>query len=299
MDLVTSRREHLCETDELADLIAAGDPKLRIVDMRGYVRTRLLEDGSQRADYLPAHKQYAEGHIPGAIYIDWTRDIVDVTDPIPVQIAPVSQLVDVFQRAGIGDEYNIVAYDDQPVSQFATRLWWVLRTLGFHKVRVLNGGLRKWMYEKRPITAEVPDYPPAHLTAHPRPTLRVTAEEVVSLLGSDGITLLDARGADQYYNEVHRGTRGGHIPGARLLPREWLITETGEFLPSEELLQKVEHAGANAADRCVAYCNGGVAATAVLFALSMLQYPNLSNYDGSWNEWSERLDLPVNDPSIR
>lgn len=287
------RSMHLVEPEWLARCLCNNTPGIRVVDMRGYVRTEMAPDGSQNATYLGARPEYMESHIPGAIYLDWTQDLVDLTDPVPVQIAPPDRFQQVMEAAGIGDEHLVIAYDAHPTSQFATRLWWALRYYGHDSVKVLHGGWSRWQQEGHPVTAEIPHYPPARFTPRVRPEMRVTADQVLALVHQPGVCLLDARDAAQYSGEVRRGKRGGHIPGAVHLPREAVVDAEGRFLPVEQLAEVVADAGVRPDTHVIAYCNGGVAATTILFALSMLGYPHLALYDGSWNEWSQREDLPV------
>ncbi len=286
------RSHFLMETSELAARL--DDLALRIVDMRGYVRAS-ERDGVQYAEYVGAREEYEQSHIPGAVYIDWTRDIVDLTDPVEAQVAPPQRFAEAMQRLGIGDEHLVVAYDAHPASQFATRLWWALNYYGHDRVVILNGGLRKWQRENLPMTAAIPSYPPATFTPRVQPQLRATADDVLSLLHKPGVALIDARDSGQYTGAIAREHgRAGRIPGALNLPREELIdASTSMFRSNEELSQVFSQAHLSPSEHIVAYCNGGVAATTVLFSLAMLGYPSLTNYDGSWNEWGSRQDLPV------
>lgn len=286
------RSRFLVETSWLAEHL--NDPHLRVVDMRGYVRT-VEKNGVQDALYVGARDEYEQGHIPGAIYIDWSHDIVDLDDTVEAQIAPPQRFADVMGRLGIGDQHLVVAYDQHPTSQFATRLWWALNYYGHSEVVVLNGGLVKWQREGRPLDTMIPSYPPVTFTPDVQPQLRATAQDVLSMLNTKDITLVDARDSGQYTGAVVRGEgRPGHIPGAINLPREEMIDpQTGTFRSNEELQHLIASAGVSPDERVVAYCNGGVAATTVLFTLAMLGYPQLTNYDGSWNEWGKRQDLPT------
>lgn len=293
----TQRHNFLVETDWLAEHLH--DPHLRIVDMRGYVRSVEREgpDGAkiQDAHYVGARDEYEQEHIPGAVYIDWSSDIVDPDDVVEAQVAPAERFAEVLGRLGIGDQHLVVAYDSHPASQFATRLWWALNYYGHTQVVVLNGGLPKWKREQRPLTSTAPTYEPTSFTPATQPQLRATAQELLVMLGQQGMTLVDARDTGQYSGQVTRGEgRAGHIPGALSLPREELIDpQTGTFRSNEELQQIFTSAGVAPEQHVVAYCNGGVAATTVLFSLAMLGYPRLTNYDGSWNEWGSRADLPT------
>ncbi len=286
------RHNFLVETSWLAEHL--NDPHLRIVDMRGYVRT-VERDGVQDAEYVGAREEYEQGHIPGALYIDWSSDIVDPDDEVEAQIAPAERFAQVLEQLGIGDQHLVVAYDAHPASQFATRLWWALNYYGHDQVVVLNGGFPKWKREQRPLETTIPTYPPATFTPNVQPQLRATAEDVLALLGKQGLQLIDARDVGQYTGRlVRRPGRPGHIPGALNIPREELIDPaTGTFRSTEELARVFSAAGVSPEQHVVAYCNGGVAATSVLFSLAMLGYPNLTNYDGSWNEWGKRPDLPT------
>jgi thiosulfate/3-mercaptopyruvate sulfurtransferase len=285
--------DSLVNTDWLAEHL--DDPNVRIVDIRGYVKKRDVGGGRQEAEYLGAREEYDEAHVPGAVYVDWTQDIVDPDDPVPAQLAPPERFAALMSSLGIGDASHVVVYDHAG-GQFATRLWWALTYYGHDGVSVLDGGWKKWTAEGRLTTAEVPEPEAASFTPRPREGWRTDAEGALTASGR-GTFIIDARDEGQYTGAVARGEgRAGRIPGARHLHADSLFDpETGTFLPDEELARRLREAGVpeDGSEPVVAYCNGGVAATVPLFALHRLGYANLANYDGSWNEWGLREDLPA------
>jgi thiosulfate/3-mercaptopyruvate sulfurtransferase len=169
----------------------------------------------------------------------------------------------------------------------------VLRYFGHERVAILDGGWNRWAAEQRPISTDEPDIEPRQFRARVRPELRVTADDVLSAMNSGDALIVDARDANQYSGETWRGSRRGHIPGAVNLSTKTLVNADGTWKSDAELAELVSAAGITPDQRVIAYCNGGVTATGVLFALERLGYGNWSNYDGSWNEWGELDELPV------
>jgi thiosulfate/3-mercaptopyruvate sulfurtransferase len=283
--------DSLVTTDWLAEHL--DEPTLRVVDIRGYVNSIELSGGKQDAVYVGALEEYEAGHVPGAVYVDWTKDITDPNSPVKVQIAPPDLFAEAMEIRGIGDDTDVVIVDHSG-GHFATRLWWALRYYGHDRAAVLDGGFKKWQREERPLSTSILSPERALFTPSARPEIRVEVDEVATLSQDGGDTLLvDVRDNPTYRGDVFRGARAGHIPNAVNISAKSLVNDDGTWKSRDDQAQILADGGVQPGQRVVAYCNGGVTATAVLFALHRTGHDEFANYDGSWNEWSERLDLPV------
>jgi thiosulfate/3-mercaptopyruvate sulfurtransferase len=281
--------EVLVTTEWLASHL--GDPAVAIVDIRG----KVLPPGA-KPRYVPKREDYDASHVPGAVFVDWTRDIVDPGDPVPAQIAPPDAFAATMGRLGIGDGTLVVAYDDYD-HIFAGRLAWALRFYGHDAVRLLDGGWSRWVAEGRTTTSDVAARARATFTSRPREDLRRSADDVARAIGRPDVLLIDARPPDQYTGASSAASRHGHIPGARNVPYARLVDpHTGRFLPERELARVFADAGIDVQQlprEVVVYCNGGVSCTVPQNALRLLGRNDVAVYDGSWNEWGNDDARPV------
>ncbi len=269
-----------------------GAPGLAIVDIRGYVNSTDVGGGRQTAVYLGAGDEYAAGHIPGSVFVDWTRDIVDLDNPVPAQIASPAVFAEAMSTRGIGNETDVVVVDHSG-GHFATRLWWALRYYGHDRVALLDGGFNKWTAENRRVVTDVPSPAAATFRTQVRGTLVADADQVNALIGDESVQVVDARDAETFSGVVFRGARAGHIPGAINVPAKALFAADGTWKELGGITATLNDFGLDPGKPVVAYCNGGVTATAVLFALARTGRDDFANYDGSWNEWSAIEALPV------
>jgi thiosulfate/3-mercaptopyruvate sulfurtransferase len=273
------RPELLATTDWLADNVHR--PEIRVLDVRW------RPDGSGR-------QVFAAGHIPGAAYVDWSTELVEVDEhDNAFLLGGPADVAAALARAGVGDGTTAVIYDDA-LSLYACRAWWSLRAYGFESCRVLDGGFDAWTSEDRTVSSAASD--PPHATFTPRAQLRVrlTTTDVRSLLGNADVQFLDARAPAEYLGFEGNARRLGHIPGAVNIP----VATTSQpgsqrFRAPEELQRLLLRANVTRARRLVCYDGSGIAAAKLAFVLAYLGYDDVAVYDGGWSEWGNRLDLPV------
>ena len=264
--------ELLIETQKLAQMLSS--PQLRLLDARPL-------------------GQYLLGHLPGAVNLPApeTDDLDANRRGFPLPPERAEQL---FRAAGISLNSQVVIYDDQG-SRFAARVFYVLEFFGHSHVQVLNGGFKKWQSEGLPLTTDSPMISPGDFKPQANSAVIATAEWVNAHLGDANVKLLDARSVAEFKGEKIQGPRGGHIPGAINL--EWTrVVDSGEiktFLDPTSLAKLFSDARILPGQEVVTYCQMGMRASSLYFALRLLGYERVRLYDGSWEEWSAMADLPV------
>jgi thiosulfate/3-mercaptopyruvate sulfurtransferase len=287
-----AEHDGLISTAELAGILAR--PELRVFDCTTYLEYQ--PEGSD-IPYIavPGRQTFEAGHIPGADFLDLQGEFSDQTTVLRFMMPEVAQLEAAFGRHGIGANSRVVLYSIG-TAMWATRFWWMLRSLGAENVSVLDGGLDKWKAEGRPIeTGLGGGYPAATFVAKPRSGYFVGSHEVLAASQDRNTVVVNALNP-----QLHRGLepsrygRPGRIPGSCNVSAATLIDpETKAFVPLSDAEAKFAAQGITKDKRVVAYCGGGISATVDLFLLHRLGYRNLTLYDGSMGEWAKDFSLPI------
>lgn len=271
--------ELLAETDWVAAHV--DDPRIRLVDCRYYFDGR---DG---------HAIYLAGHLPGAVHAGYPTELSDPSATPSNLIPGPEQFAATMRRLGISGDTLVIGYDDEG-GHFASRLWWLLTYYGHDAAQVLNGGITKWLAEDRPVaTGSVEIAAGDFQAAEPRLAMRIRVDELVGSLGAPSLTLLDVRRHSEYTGDEVRAARGGRIPGARHLFWQDNLRPDWTFRPAGEIRQRHGAIGVTPEHPVVTYCQGGVRAAHAAFSLRLIGYENVRMYDGSWAEWGNRNDLPI------
>lgn len=260
-----------------------------------------LDDDSIRiveVDENPA--LYDEAHIPGAIGFDWKSDL---QDQVKRDFLDADNFGRLFGEKGISNDHTVVLYGDRN-NWFAAYTYWYLRYYGHDKVKLVNGPREKWIAEGRETTSEVPSYPATTFTAREGDSsIRAFRDEVLSSL-DNGTNLVDVRSPQEYSGELiamagyeqEGAQRGGHIPGAASVPWSQAVNEDGTFKSADELRELYGGKGVigEPGKPIIAYCRIGERSAHTWFVLSeLLGEENVKNYDGSWTEWGNLVDVPV------
>jgi thiosulfate/3-mercaptopyruvate sulfurtransferase len=258
---------------------------------------RELADQAHRPlviDLRPAD-QFAAGHLPHAVHLDLFGLSLTDTDPAPLK-AFLWIIEHLFATRGVTEDRGVVVYEETSGIR-AARAFWFLEFFGHRDVRLLNGGTRAWTAAGFPLT--MVSEPPAESTwtGERRTEILSTWKDVLEGLHDPDVALVDTRTDGEYCGTTVRSARGGAVPGAIHL--EWTrnLGPDGTFKPAAELRAMYEQAGITPDREVVAYCQGGYRAAHAYLALRLLGYPRLRNYLGSWREWGDRVELPIEHPT--
>ena len=277
---------------------------------RGYAQPEVLVETHWLGDYLRNAAVrvveisedvtlYDQGHIPGAVHVNWQTQLQDRVRRDWISKEQFEQLLGTL---GIDNNSTLVLYGDKN-NWFAAYTFWLCKTFGVDRVRILNGGRAKWIAEGRPLSTDVPAYPRATFRAKdPDLTIRAFRDQVHARIGAAGVALVDVRSPQEFSGELiampaypqEGAQRGGHIPGAHNIPWGQNVREDGTFKVAEDLRRLYESRGVHPDNEIIAYCRIGERSSLTWFTLTyLLGYPRVRNYDGSWTEWGSLVGAPV------
>jgi len=252
-------------------------------------------------DYDPT-ANYNLGHIPGAVLLDWQKDM---NDPVKRDILSQQLLEEVLGKAGVTSNMKLVLYGDFN-NWFAAFAFWILNYYGVENVVLMNGGRKKWIAEDRAVTKDVPSYPRASFKSKGQnENVRTYLDYVRQSLKQPNKVLVDVRSPAEFTGAItappeypnEHAQRGGHIPGASNIPWSQAVREDGTFKTAEELAQLYQSKGVTADKEVITYCRIGERSSFSWFVLKyLLGYPNVRNYDGSWTEWGNMVRNPIEKP---
>jgi thiosulfate/3-mercaptopyruvate sulfurtransferase len=278
----------LVSTEWLATHLGAAD--LRVFDVTVFLYPK-PEGPGYRVE--SGRDRFRESHIPGAVFLDLIEELSAPGTGLPFMMPPPEVAAEKLGAAGVGADSRVVAYSAGSV-MWATRLWWMLRSLGFDRAAVLDGGFGKWRHEGRPVTREMSTYPSARMPIAPRPSLWADLSEMRKVAAEGRTCTINALSPDVHSGEKNVYGRPGHIPGSHNVFYDTLLDpQSGIFRPLAELRERFTSSGALASPRVITYCGGGISATIDAFALTLLGHPNVAVYDGSLSEWARHVELPL------
>ncbi len=264
-----------------------------------WLAERLGADGLVVAEVDENVDLYEEGHIAGAVRLHW-RD--DLSDALVRDVLSREAFEQLLGSRGIDNDTTVVLYGDKN-NWFAAYGYWILKVYRHPDVRLLDGGRQKWIEEGRELTTDSAARSAARYVADTRDeTIRVRRDEVLANLGSKDVVLVDVRSPQEYAGELmappgyeqEGASRMGHIPGALSIPWGTAVAHDGTFKSADELREIYAGKGVAAGKDVIAYCRIGERSAHTWFVLhELLGYPHVRNYDGSWTEWGNLVDAPI------
>ena len=282
----------LMSTEQLSKIL--GQPSLRVYDCTTY-----LEPPPPGSDdpyvAVPGRRTFEEAHIPGADFLDLQGEFSDTTTRLRFMMPAITQLEAAFGRHGLAGDNRVVLYSIGTM-MWATRFWWMLRSLGFDRAAVLDGGFDKWKAEGRPTeSGPARGYPPATFKAAPRPGFFVDKRAVLAATKDRATVIVNALGPQFHKGlEPSRYGRPGRVPGSVNVPAANLVNAAQkDFTTLSDAQAKFAAQGVSTDKRVICYCGGGISATIDLFLLHQLGHDSLTLYDGSMGEWARDPSLPI------
>jgi thiosulfate/3-mercaptopyruvate sulfurtransferase len=263
-----------------------------------WVQDHLEDDNIRIVEVDENPGLYAEAHIPGAIGFDWRNDL---QDQVKRDFLGPEAFGELFGSRGISNDHTVVLYGDRN-NWFAAYTYWYLKYYGHDAVKLMNGPREKWIAEGRPTTTDAPSHAPATFSARAgNGAIRALRDEVLQALGTP-TRLVDVRSPAEFSGELiampgyeqEGAQRGGHIPGAKSVPWAQAVQEDGTFKSRQELEQLYTDKGVLNGENVIAYCRIGERSAHTWFVLhELLGKDDVKNYDGSWTEWGNLVDVPI------
>ena len=269
-----------------------GNPNIRIYDCTTYLH--YTDDHPQKPyDVESGLGDYNKGHIPNAAFLDLQEDLSNKNSPYSFTLPNTNEVAEEFKRLGIGDPYHIILYARNGM-QWATRIWYMLYSLGYENVSILNGGFIEWERLGLPTDKKPNNFDPAEFQVKNKPDIFVGKERVLAAIDDASSLLLNALTEDIHIGDNSRYGRPGRIPNSLNIPFHDLIEAgTGKLIPPKEAIQIFSDKGVTSDCEIVNYCGGGIAATLNAFVLHQIGFKMLQIYDNSLSEWAMDENLPI------